>query len=361
MGKWMGNWGYSRCKWSYNPVTCLYAHFVELEDWELAEISSEVDLHSRFQVCEGADMSWFDSRKSRCSYVFHFRFLRSCFKFRTIDNHKMGMYTNENQHDNEKATSWLFEDVSPINNYDFSASHHNLLECSLRCFFRCCSVCIFQTPENDWRLELELVYFLSCQGVQWKTAPCFSFSVSVLPVWFDGSSRIWHVFEVDWSRILSGILGRWKPNFRRSKLEEHVWDLYGIYDQQFDVFRSFCLLLVGGSVSFNSTWSKTISTDVLRPFLEHLEHLHWSVALTAWPEVNTKKGESDWRYIWKLLRKHAHKLYFGRNSWLDEESSLRLGYQLRCHDFLWFPHLPGRRYLFCLRLFVGGEVRLPQQ
>lgn len=256
MGKWMGNWGYSRCKWSYNPVTCLYAHFVELEDWELAEISSEVDLHSRFQVCEGADMSWFDSRKSRCSYVFHFRFLRSCFKFRTIDNHKMGMYTNENQHDNEKATSWLFEDVSPINNYDFSASHHNLLECSLRCFFRCCSVCIFQTPENYWRLELELVYFLSCQGVQWKTAPCFSFSVSVLPVWFDGSSRIWHVFEVDWSRILSGILGRWKPNFRRSKLEEHVWDLYGIYDQQFDVFRSFCLLLVGGSVSFNSTWSK---------------------------------------------------------------------------------------------------------
>lgn len=160
MGKWMGNWGYSRCKWSYNPVTCLYAHFVELEDWELAEISSEVDLHSRFQVCEGADMSWFDSRKSRCSYVFHFRFFRSCFKFRTIDNHKMGMYTNENQHDNEKATSRLFEDVSPINNYDFSASHHNLLECSLRCFFRCCSVCIFQTPENYWRLELELVYFI---------------------------------------------------------------------------------------------------------------------------------------------------------------------------------------------------------
>ena len=209
------------CKWS---VTYFCAHFVELEDWKLAEISSKADLHSRFQVC-GADMSWFDSRKSRCSYVFHFRFLRSCFKFRaidSIDNHKVGKYTNESQHDNEKN-----------NLLSLCISHKPAISIfwSVTCdvFSDAVPFASFKHLKNYWRLELELVYFLSCQGDE-RQLHVFRISISVLPVWFDGSSRIWHVFEVDWSRILSGILGRWKPNFSKIKTRRtrmgFIWDLW---------------------------------------------------------------------------------------------------------------------------------------
>lgn len=201
---------------------------------------------------------------------------------------------------------------------------------------------------------------LSCQGVQWKTAPCFSFSVSVLPVWFNGSSRIWHVFEVDWSRILSGILGRWKPNFRRSKLEEHVWDLYGIYDQQFDVFRSFCLLLVGGSVSFNSTWSKNhlhrcAETLFGAPRASPLECCSYCM---AWSEH--QKG-----WVWltlhlEVVAKTCSQVVLWEKfmTWWGKFSQTWVSTSLP-----WFSLVssPTRPAIFCLRLFVGGEVRLPQQ